>query len=351
VREKEEAACFSDLGDDLGIERLFETAPGSPDEEPGETLFVVKSSKFRSTTEIIGYVTGNEEYARIAAKRLGVQAGDSRLPVLMLQALDGIAGELNHDPRWIEGVPGPEPVVTHDLEDATVIRNGVQTTISAAEVREMVEAASREGAVWSDEADEDWYETDSPWASWIEADGTRSYHSPFADDNAWPSVVTREVWCGVLAAWASVGQAEDVLDPLMGYTAEVLPEAEAAVEAMEDLAELLADEEGGSVRTVARALALRLCGRRIHIRTEPGVLPTEALSEALSWALGVDGSAAWEPEPPSADAMRRDVEVWVEKVMTHKGVWASQAAAIQALVLRNASPQEARVAGRAAFTR
>jgi len=74
-----------------------------------------------------------------------------------------------------------------------------------------------------------------------------------------------------------------------------------------------------------------------------------ALSEALSWALRADGSAGWEPEPPSADAMRRDVEAWVEKVMAHKGVWASQAAAIQALVLRNASPQEARRAASAAF--
>ena len=77
-------------------------------------------------------------------------------------------------------MPGPEPVVTHDLEDAAVVHNGTQTTI-----------------------------------------GTRSYHSPFADDDAWPNVVTREVWCGVLAAWGSVGVAEDVLDPLMGYTAEV----------------------------------------------------------------------------------------------------------------------------------
>ena len=51
--------------------------------------------------------------------------------------------------------------------------------------------------------------------------GTRSYHSPFAGDDAWPNVVTREVWCGVLAAWGSVGVAEDVLDPLIGYTVEV----------------------------------------------------------------------------------------------------------------------------------
>ena len=79
------------------------------------------------------------------------------------------------------------------------------------------------------------------------------------------------------------------------------------------------------------------------------MLPTEALSEALSWALGVDGSAGWEPETPSADAMRRDVEAWVEQVMAHKGVWASQAAAIQALVLRNAGPQEARRPATAAF--
>jgi hypothetical protein len=47
--------------------------------------------------------------------------------------------------------------------------------------------------------------------------------------------------------------------------------------------------------------------------------------------------------------MRRDVEAWVEKVMAHKGVWASQAAAIQALVLHSASPQEARRAASAAF--
>ena len=73
------------------------------------------------------------------------------------------------------------------------------------------------------------------------------------------------------------------------------------------------------------------------------------MSEALSWALGVDGSAGWEPETPSADAMRRDVEAWVEKVMAHKGVWASQAAAIQALVLHSASPQEARRAASTAF--
>jgi len=55
------------------------------------------------------------------------------------------------------------------------------------------------------------------------------------------------------------------------------------------------------------------------------------LSEALSWALGVDGSAGWEPETPSADGMRRDVEAWVEKVMARKGcvrgavVWESGA--------------------------
>ena len=79
------------------------------------------------------------------------------------------------------------------------------------------------------------------------------------------------------------------------------------------------------------------------------MLPTEALSEALSWALGVGGSAGWEPETPTAEAMRRDVEAWVEKVMAHNGVWASQAAAIQALVLRNASLQEARRAASAAF--
>ena len=59
-------------------------------------------------------------------------------------------------------------------------------------------------------------ETDSPWPTRLEADATRAYHSPYADDNAWLTSVSRKVWNGVVRAWAEVGWADNVLDALGG---------------------------------------------------------------------------------------------------------------------------------------
>ena len=47
--------------------------------------------------------------------------------------------------------------------------------------------------------------------------------------------------------------------------------------------------------------------------------------------------------------MQRAVSEWVEKVTALRGVWKSQAAAVTALVLHDASPGESRKAARVAF--
>ena len=54
---------------------------------------------------------------------------------------------------------------------------------------------------------------------------------------------------------------------------------------------------------------------------------------------------------PSAEGLHPGVEQWVEKVAARRDVWPSQAAAIRALVLHGASPQEAKIAAWAAYNR
>ena len=105
----------------------------------------------------------------------------------------------------------------------------------------------------------------------------------------------------------------------------------------------------GPCQTVCRALAHRLTKIRILLDRKDGQDPADAMYERLCWAMGVDGTRGWEPALPSADAMRPGVEQWVKGVTSKRGVWGSQRAAITALVLNNASPQEARQTARAAF--
>jgi hypothetical protein len=124
---------------------------------------------------------------------------------------------------------------------------------------------------------------------------------------------------------------------------------EHAVDALERLAEVLADESDGSVRAVARALARRVARMPLVVQVEDGQSREEALAEALCWSLGVDGTFGWHEELPSAESLRRPVEDWVQRVVGKRGVWPSQRAAISALVLYGASPAEARNAARAAF--
>ena len=97
-----------------------------------------------------------------------------------------------------------QPVVTHELETVTVICNGVQSTISAAEMRQQVEEASRKAAVWSPEDIGVQYEDDVLWGSWAAADRERSYRSAYADDNAWPKSITRDLWDALVAVWGPV---------------------------------------------------------------------------------------------------------------------------------------------------
>jgi len=192
-------------------------------------------------------------------------------------------------------------------------------------------------------------ETDSPWPKRLEADATRAYHSPYADDNAWPTSVSRKVWNGVVRAWAEVGWADDVLDVLEGTEVEIGPEVKIAVDAMETLGEVLADEPDGSIRTVSRALANRLHANGVVIQHEDDQTAQDALFERICWAWGVDGTSEWEPVLPTADGIRAGIEAWMKKAVSQCGVWPSQKAAIEAVVLHGASPQEARAAARAAY--
>jgi hypothetical protein len=118
---------------------------------------------------------------------------------------------------------------------------------------------------------------------------------------------------------------------------------------LEPLAEVVADEADGSTRAVARVLARIIVDKGVSVKTEPGQTPQEALFEAFCWYLGVDGTYGWQERLPRVEALRPRAEQWVEKVAALKRVWPSQAAAVEALVLHNASPSEARVAARAAF--
>ena len=114
--------------------------------------------------------------------------------------------------------------------------------------------------------------------------------------------------------------------------------------------DVLADEPEGSIRTVVHALARKIAWRRSEIRAEEGRSPVEVLYEHICWYFGVDGTRGWEAELPSAEGLRNAIEAWVNKI-TSKRMWSSQAAAIRALVLHNASPNEARQAARAVFGR
>jgi len=97
------------------------------------------------------------------------------------------------------------------------------------------------------------------------------------------------------------------------------------------------------------ALARRVHVLGAHVKTDDGQTLQDALHEAFAWFLGAE-AGGWEYELPTADGLRRGIEQWVEKATSAKGVWKSQAAAIRALVLHSASPQEARQAAQAAFS-
>jgi hypothetical protein len=331
----------------VDVEWLFETLPD--DDLVEEAQFVLNNGKVASKTELVDLIADDETRRQVAARILGVQSDDPDLRVRLLQALDTIEDQLRAEPRWIEDVPEPEPVVTHDLEAVTVMRNGVQSEISAAEMEQMVEAACRRAAVWTPDEDGVQFETDVPWSSWVIEEQARSCHSPFVDDRAWPKAVS-PLWADLLNSWQAAGVASDVLDALMGGEIEIPDTALWAVKEMEGLADVLADEPEGSTQTVARALAYRLAKMGVEVKREDGQLPAEALYEQICWALGVDGTRGWDSELPTADSLRRAVAAWVGKVAKAKGVWKSQAAAIRALVLERADPRAARAAARAAFS-
>jgi hypothetical protein len=345
----EEAACFTDIApEQLGIERLWETIPDESGEDD-EPLFVLNNHKVAGTAEIVGLIVDHPDRRRIAAKVLGVQVTDPDLAEQLEAALDAIADQLRAEPRWIEDRPGPAPIVTHDLEAITVIRNGVQAEIlSAAEMREQVEAASRKAAVWDPEQLDAPFENDVLWGSQVEAEQDRAYRSAYADDSAWPKSITRDFWDILVGAWGQAGWAQDVLDALIGGETEIAEETQLVIDVMEVLSDAVADEPDGSVRTVARALANRVLKDGLAVKTEDGQAPYEVLSETFGWYLGVDVTYGWSATLATAKGMEHRATAWVEKIAP-RCKWPSQAAAVQALVLHDASPGEAKAASRTTY--
>lgn len=322
----DEAVTFSDLAPSaLGIERVWETLPGTPDDEPDETQFVLNNGKVASTMEIVELITGHNDRRRIAAGHLGIQADDAALPVRLLQALDSIAGSFTADGRWIVEEPtGPTPVVSHDLDLPDVVT--MSGTITA---REAVERASRGTVPWAVEQCGVQYE---------EREENPDF---YPDESVWPKQVDRRLWVSTLKAWAWCDPGL-VYSHLAGEDVVLYPEETDAMELMHTMAVALADEADGSCRRVAGALAFR-------VKAQHDGVNKQALYEALCEFFGVDGSGAWEHESPSASALQARAEQWVAKVAAHKGVWPSQAAAIGALVLKGASPREAKAVGQKAY--
>jgi len=87
----------------------------------------------------------------------------------------------------------------------------------------------------------------------------------------------------------------------------------------------------------------------VRVKAEDDQTPQEALRDTFAWFLSAE-VGGWEYELPTAEGLRRSVEEWVGRACNAKGMWPSQAAAIQALVLYGASPTEARAAAQAAFS-
>jgi len=342
--------CEGDVLERLGVTRLWE---GPVPEEAEGALYVLNNGQVAGATEIIELIMAQEDRRKVAARVLGIQADDTDLPVRLLEVLDSMVIDAA-DPRWLYGPDEPAPVVVGELESVTVTvtQGNVQhaSEMSAADFTAAVEQASISSTPWTSElAASVVYETDSPWPSWVEADGIRAYQSCYIDDNLWPDAVTRGLYGDVLMAWRMVGHAADVFDALMGVSTGAPDEAQCAIEMMECLADAVAGESDGSIRGVARALARRLARMPLEIQVEDGRFREETLAEALCWSLGVDGTYGWHDELPSAESLRRPVEDWVGKMSRTSGIWPSQKAAVKALVLHGASPHEARAAARTAF--
>jgi hypothetical protein len=88
-------AAQGDVLERLGVTRLWE---GPVPDEAEEALYVLNNSQVASTTEVIGLIMEREERRAVAARVLGVQAGDAELPVRILQALDALTVD-EADPR------------------------------------------------------------------------------------------------------------------------------------------------------------------------------------------------------------------------------------------------------------
>lgn len=328
-----EAASFVDMGE-LGIDRIYETVPGSDDEEPEENLWVLNNGAVASTTELVGLIADHPKRREIAARKMGLKPDDTGVRIRLLQTLDGIAERELSEPSWMLERPEPAPTVTHELWEAQEITYDAKSLeilegseLTAEEFRAAVEESAT-SYTWEDELGDEW----------------ANDHSRDRDNgeyDLWP--VPTSLWSQVLAAWGELPWADDALVALLtGITDDLAPHDLAVVETMEMLAVSVSGVDDWVVKQVISELVQEIGMRDVEI---PEGL---SLQGVISSFLAIDTTNLVNEELPRAEALQDRVAGWIDRIASKPGVWASQVAAIKALVLNGASPGEAKLVAQAA---
>jgi hypothetical protein len=333
-----------DLAETLGV-TLYERQDGP--EMAGENLWVSKSGTIYETTEVIERLVN--EFPDKAAKLLGVP-NDERLPVRILEVLDEAAQMTTAQPTWLQEPAPPTPAVTGQLDDVVVRRRQgdqvVEEILTGDELAEAVNQASGTGAVWF--ADEVEYDDTRP-----EREGPVTAMAE--DRKAIPGRVQNLIATKVMATWNKWAEGLAEANLPVSVTTGVGIEVCAVMEGLGNLM-VDADLEQQAQRAVVNA-----------VTEEVSALTGDdfgLVRKRVARLLEVESDWFDMPEQNDAETLRQKVLAWLEKVMdlavtredvkaagkpVKVHVWASQAAAIEAIVLTGASPQEAKAAERRAY--
>ncbi|MCP4535866.1 MAG: hypothetical protein GY832_01865 [Chloroflexi bacterium] len=384
-----------DLAETLGV-ALHERQDGP--ETIGENLWKSKSGIVYETTEVVERLVN--EFPDVAAKKMGVP-NDDKLGVNILRVLNDAAEMTTAEPAWlqepappssaldldytvveertrmVDGVPSGTHYVLKPVEndhrlDSVVVRrvkeghplelpdNGnivgalrdwlseVSTvgTLTSSELVEAVNEASKNGAIWF--PDEEAFDETRP-----ESPG--AVKEMKNDRKAVPEQVMSYARTKVLKAWSKWAweQIKMNIDPSVTFYLSIEVE-----QAMRELASLI--DRYSLSEQAEREIVKFITYKVMNMVTDDYETVRTEVSRPLE--VGFDWFAM--PEQLDADALRQKVLGWLDKVMAlavtkeevkaadkpvKVRVWASQAAAIQAIVLTGASPQQAKMAERQAY--
>lgn len=358
-RWSEEASVYSDIAPDwldgndsrdlaeaLGVS-LYERQDGP--ETAGEHLWVGKSGAVYDTTEVIERLTG--VFPDEAAKLLGVPQ-DEHLPVRILQVLAEAAEMATALPTWLQEPAPPEPAVVGRLDDVIVRRrNGnrvAEEVLPGDLLAKAVNEASTNGVVW--------FTDETPFDERPDRDGP--VKAMVEDRRAVPYCLENFIAIRVVPAlheWAE-GLAELALPVSVGTGVGIN-----VTRVLECLADSMADcdLEHQAEQAVVDAVTEEII---TVTGDEYGIV-----RKLVAQRMGVVSDWFDMPERDDTETLRQKVRAWVDKLtalaVTREDVqeahrrgeqvkvhmWASQAAAIRAVVLTGASPQEARAVEQRAY--